>query len=171
MRPGFIRLRPYRSSGTHLVSRNLRGSTTRATSPQTRTSFPDYQARFGFLGDTQDDIGPVLVSPTSTTTPAATGGRSSQSFTQILRTRCSHSLSALTHFGMRPRSTESSLPRIWRRCVLTCGQSCPIRPSFFSSSSLCRPSSPSLWLSTSPHHLHRSDHQGVPYPLLFLSCQ
>ena len=40
MRPGFTRSRPYRSSGTHLVSRNLRGSTTRVTSPRTRTSFP-----------------------------------------------------------------------------------------------------------------------------------
>ena len=84
---------------------------------------------------------------------------------QILRTRYSHSLSALTHSGMRPKRTESSLPRIWRHCVLTCGQSWPIRQSFFSSSSLCRPSSPSSWLSTSLHHLHRSDHQGSPLTL------
>ena len=81
---------------------------------------------------------------------------------QILRTRCSPSLSVLTHSGMRPKSTESSLPRIWRRCVLTCRQSLPIRPSFFSSSSLCRPSSPSSWLSSS---LHRSDPQGSPLTL------
>ena len=66
---------------------------------------------------------------------------------------------------MRPKSTESSLPRIWRRCVLTCGRSWPIRPSFYSSNSLCRPSSPSSWRSTSLHHLHRSDLQGSPLPL------
>ena len=57
MRPGFIRLRPYRSSETHLVSRNLRGSTTRATSPQTRTSFPIIRLVLDSWGDTQDDIG------------------------------------------------------------------------------------------------------------------
>ena len=60
---------------------------------------------------------------------------------------------------MRPKSTESSSPRIWRRCVLTCRRSWPIRPSFYNSSSLCRPSSPSSWPSTSLH-LHRSDLQG-----------
>ena len=59
----------------------------------------------------------------------------------ILRTRCSHLLSVLTHSGMRPRSTESSLLRTWRRCVLTCAQFWPIRPSFYSSSRLCRPNS------------------------------
>ena len=78
----------------------------------------------------------------------------------ILRTRCSHSLSVLTHSGMRPRSTESSLLRTWRHCVLTCAQFWPIRPSFYSSSRLCRPSSRSSWLSTIHHHRHRSDLQG-----------
>ena len=89
----------------------------------------------------------------------------------ILRTRCSNSLSASTHYGMRLRSTASSLHRIWRLCVLICGRSWPIRPSFFSSSSLCRHRSPSSWLSTSPHHHHRSDHQGSPLHLycLFLA--
>ena len=86
----------------------------------------------------------------------------------ILRTRCSHSLSASTHSGMRPRSTESLLHRIWRLCVLICGRSWPIRPSFFSSSSLCRHRSPSFWLSTSLHHHHRSDHQGSPLHLYYL---
>ena len=79
---------------------------------------------------------------------------------QILRTRCSPSLSVLTHSGMRPRSTESSLLRIWRPCVLTCRQFWPIRPSSYSSSRLCRPSLLSSWLSTSHLHLHRSDVQG-----------
>ena len=78
----------------------------------------------------------------------------------ILRTRCSHSLSVLTHSGMRPRSIESSLLRTWRRCVRTCAQFWPIRPSFSSSSTLCRPSSRSSYLSTSHRHRHRSDLQG-----------
>ena len=78
---------------------------------------------------------------------------------QILRTRCSPSLSVLTHSGTRHRSTESSLLRIWRRCVLTCRQFWPISPSFYSSSRLCRPSLLSSWRSTSHLHLHRSDVQ------------
>ena len=79
---------------------------------------------------------------------------------QILRTQCSPSLSVLTHFGTRPRSTESSLLRIWRRCVMTCRQFWLIRPSSYSSSRLCRPSLLSSWRSTSHLHLHRSDVQG-----------
>ena len=79
---------------------------------------------------------------------------------QILRTRCSPSLSVLTHYGTRPRSTESSLLRLWRRCVLTCRQIWPIRPSSDSSSRLCRPSLLSSWRSTSHLHLHRSEVQG-----------
>ena len=79
---------------------------------------------------------------------------------QTLRTRCSPSLSVLTHSGMRPRSTESSLLRIWRPCVLTCRQFWPIRPSSYSSSRICRPSWLSSWRSTIPRHLHRSDLQG-----------
>ena len=85
----------------------------------------------------------------------------------ILRTRCSPSLSASMHFRMRPRSTESSSNRIWRLSVLTCGLYWPIRPSFFGSSSPCKPRSPSSWPSTSLHHHHRSDHQGS---LLHLYC-
>ena len=85
----------------------------------------------------------------------------------ILRTRCSHLLSASTHSGMRPRSTESSSHRIWRPSVLICGLSWPIRSSFFSSSSPCRPRSHSSWPSTSLHH-HRSDHQGSPLHLYCL---
>ena len=79
---------------------------------------------------------------------------------QILRTRCSPSLSVLTHYGTRPMSTVSSLLRIWRRCVLTCRQFWPIRPSSYSSSRLCRPSLRSSWRSTSHLHLHHRDIQG-----------
>ena len=79
---------------------------------------------------------------------------------QTSRTRCSPLLSVLTHFGMRLRSTESSLLRTWRRCVLTCALFWPIRPSSFSSSRLCRPSSRSSYRSTSHRHRLRSDLQG-----------
>ena len=75
------------------------------------------------------------------------------------RTRCSHLLSALMHSGTRPRSTESSSHRIWRRFGLMCVRCWPTRPLFFSSNS---PSRLSL-LSSSPsiirhrHRHHRSD--------------
>ena len=89
----------------------------------------------------------------------------------ILRTRCSHSLSASTHSGMRPRSTESSSHRTWRPSVRICVLCWPTRPLFCSSSRPCRPRSRSSWLSTSLHHHHRSDHQGSPLHLycLFLA--
>ena len=86
----------------------------------------------------------------------------------ILRTRCSHLLSASMHSGMRPMSTESSSHRILRLSVLICGLYWPIRPSFFISSSPCRPRSHSSWPSTSLHHHHRSDHQGSPLHLYCL---
>ena len=57
------------------------------------------------------------------------------------RTRCSPLLSALMPFRTRPRSTESSSHRIWRRFALICIRCWPTRPLFFSSSS---PSKPSL---------------------------
>ena len=57
MRPGFIQSRPYRSSGTHLVSRNLRGVYDSGHEPSYEDELPDYLARYGFLGDTQEDIG------------------------------------------------------------------------------------------------------------------
>ena len=87
---------------------------------------------------------------------------------QTSRTRCSPLLSALTHSGMRPRSTESSLLRTWRRCVLTCTLFWPIRPSSFCSSRLCRISSHSSYRSTSHRHRHRSDLQGSPLPFMLL---
>ena len=74
---------------------------------------------------------------------------------------CSHILSALMHYGTRPRSTESSSHRIWRHCVLICGPCWPIRPLYFSSNSPCRPRLHSFSRSISlHHHHHRSDHKG-----------
>ena len=90
---------------------------------------------------------------------------------QTSRTRCSPLLSVLTHFGMRLRSTESSLLRTWRPCVLTCAQFWPIRPSFSSSSRLCRPNSHSSSRSTSHRHRHHSDLQGSPLPSMFIFYQ
>ena len=140
MRPDFIQSRPYRSSGTHLVSRNLRGSMTRDMSPQTRTSFQI----IGLAMDSWVTPRRTLASPRLDLHhlhPSSLRRPSLLVLPPILRTRCSHSLSVLTHSGMRPRSTESSLLRTWRRCMLTCAQFWPIRPSFYSSSRLCRPSS------------------------------
>ena len=150
------------------MSRNLRGYTTRVTSPQTRTSFPIIRLAL----DSWVTPRRTLASPRLTHLhhqpcidhlhhhPSSLRRPPLLVLPQILRTRCSHSLSVLTHFGMRPRSTESSSLRIWRRCVLTCTQFWPIRPSFYSSSRLCRPSSRSSWLFTILHHLHRRDLQG-----------
>ena len=145
MRPGFIQSRPYRSSGTHLVSRNLRGFMTRDMSPQTRTS----SQIIGLAMDSWVTPRRTLASPRLDLHhlhriphlhPSSLRRPSLLVLPPILRTRCSHSLSVLTPSRMRPRSTESSLLRIWRRCVLICAQFWPIRPSFYSSSRLCRPS-------------------------------
>ena len=140
---------------------------TRVTSPQTRTSFPIIElASASWVTPRRTLASPRLDlhhhhridhlhhHPSSLRRPPLLV------LHQILRTQCSPSLSVLTHSGMRPRSTESSLLRIWRRCVLTCRQFWPIRPSSYSSSRLCRPSLLSSWLSTSHHHLHRNDVQG-----------
>ena len=140
---------------------------TRATSPQTRTSFPI----IGLALDSWVTPKRTLANPRLTHLhhhhrithlhhPSSLRRPLLLVLHQILRTRCSPSLSVLTHSGMRPRSTESSLLRIWRRCVLTCRQFWPIRPSSSSSSRLCRPSLLSSWLSTSHHHLHHCDIQG-----------
>ena len=89
----------------------------------------------------------------------------------ILRTRCSHSLSASTHSEMRPRSTESSSHKTWRPSVRIRVWCWPTRPLFCSSSRPCRPRSRSSWLFTSLHHHHRSDHQGSPFTSTAIYCQ
>ena len=140
---------------------------TRGTSPQTRTSFPIIRLAL----DSWVTPRRTLASPRLTHLhhhhrithlhhPSSLRRPLLLVLHQISRTRCSPSLSVLTHSGIRPRSTESSLLRIWRHCVLTCRQFWPIRPSSSSSSRLCRPSLLSSWLSTSHHHLHRRDIQG-----------
>ena len=143
---------------------------TRDMSPQTRTSFQI----IGLAMDSWVTPRRTLASPRLDLHhlhPSILRRPSLLVLPPILRTRCSHSLSVLTHSGMRPKSTESSLLRTWRRCMLTCAQFLPIRPLFYSSSRLCRPSSRSSSLSTILRHRHRSDLQGVPLPFMFLSCQ
>ena len=73
------------------------------------------------------------------------------------RTRCSPLLSALMPSRTRPRSTESSSHRTWRRSGLICIQCWPTRPLFFNSSSTSRPSLLRFSHSTSRHRHHRSD--------------
>ena len=169
MRRGYTPSRPYQLRRTNRVYHDLRGSTIPATSPRTRTSFTT--------------IGPVLASwaiPRETLcSPRPTHLHHHHNHPRrqpppvphpTSRTWCSHLLSALMHSGMKPRSTESSSHRTWRRFVLICVQGWPIRPLFFSSSSPFRPSS----LSFSPtfrHRHHRSDHKGSSlHPLLLFYC-
>ena len=169
MRPGFTLSRPYLSSGTHLVSRALRSHMIPVMSPLTRTSFVSIS-----LGmDPWAILRETLASPRLTHLHHHPSSRRRQLplvLHPILRTRCSHSLSASTHSGMRPRSTKSSLHRTWRPSVRICVRCWPTRPLFCSSSRPCRLSSPSSWLFTSLHH-RCSDHQGSPFTSLFVSCQ
>ena len=167
MRPGSTLSRPYLSSGTHLVSRDLRSHMIPIMSPRTRTSFMSIE----LVMDPWAIPRETLASPRPTHLhhhPSSLERQLPPVLPPILRTRCSHSLSASTHSRMRPMSTESSSHRIWRLYVLTCGLSWPIRPSFFSSSRPCRPRSHSSWPSTSLHHHHRTDHQGSPLHLYYL---
>ena len=165
--------KPYPSRGTNRVSHDLRGPTILAMSPRTRMSFTiirlvmdPWSIPRGTLGSPrpthlhhhhkspQRQLPPVP-HPTS-------------------RTRSSHLLSALIHYGTRPRSTESSSHRTWRCFALICVQCWPIKPLFFSSSSPFRPSLLSFSHSTSRHRHrhHRNDHQGsFLHPLLFFYCQ
>ena len=142
MRPGSIPSRPYLSRGTHLVSRDLKSPMIPVMSPWTRTSFMS----IGLVIDPWAIPRETLASPCPIHLhhhPSSLRGQLPPVPHPILRTRCSHLLSASMHSGMRPRSTESSSPSIWRLSVLICGLYWPIRPSFFSSSSPCRPKSPS----------------------------
>ena len=125
--------------------------------PSDEDELHDYQAQYGSLGDPQGD----MASPRPTHLhhhPSSLRGQFPLVPHPILRTWCSHLLSASMHSGMRPRSTESLSHRIWRLSMLICGLYWPIRPSFFSSSSPYRPRSRSSWPSTSLHHHRRSDH-------------
>ena len=154
MRRGYTPSKPYQSRGTNRVSHDLRGPTIPAMSPRTRTSFTILRLVMDLWAIPRGTLGsprpthlhhhhssprrqlPPVPHPTS-------------------RTRCSHLLSALMHFGTRPRSTESSSHRIWRRFALMCVRCWPTRPLSFSSSSPSR-----LILLSSSHSIicHRQRH-------------
>ena len=139
MRRGYTPSRPYQLRGTNRVYHDLRGPMIPAMSPRTRTSSPTISPVLdpwaiprGILGSPRPThfhhhhrrlrrpLTPVLP-PTS-------------------RTRCTPLLSALMPSGTRPRSTESSSHRIWRRFALICIRCLPTRPLFFNCSSPFRPS-------------------------------
>ena len=136
-------------------------------SPRTRTSFMS----IGLVMDPWAIPRETLASPRPTHLHHHPGSLERQLpsvLHPILRTRCSHSLSASTLSGMRPRSTESSSHRTWRPSVRICVRCWPTRPPFCSSSRPYRPRSRSSWPSTSILHHHRSDHQGSPLHLFCL---
>ena len=137
MRRGYTPSRQYQLRGTNRAYHDLRGFTIPAMSPRTRRSFTT--------------IGPALdswVTPRRTLgSPRLTHLRHHHSSPRrqlppaplpTSRTRCSPLLSALMHSGTRPKSTESSSHRIWRRFVPICVRCWPTRPLFFSSSSHSR---------------------------------
>ena len=139
MRRGYTPSRPYQSRGTNRVSHDLRGHTILAMSPRTRTSSTTIRPAL----DPWAILRGILGSPHLT----HLYHHHNSPRRQLLpvppltsRTRCSPLLSALMHSGTRPRSTESSSHRIWRRFALICLRCWPIRPLFFTSSSRSRPS-------------------------------
>ena len=167
MRPSFILSRPYLSSGTHLVSRGLRSHMTLVMSPRTRMRFMSFGLGMAPWAIPRE----TLASPRPTHLyhhPSSHRWQLPPVLPRTLRTRCSHSLSALTHSGMRPRSTESSSHRTWRPSVRICVRCWPTRPPFCSSSRPYRLRSHSSWPFTSLFHHHRSDLQGSPFPFFCL---
>ena len=170
MRRGYTPSNPYLSSGTNRVSHDLRGPTIPAMSPRMRTIFTIIR----LVMDPWAIPRGTLASPRPTHLHHH-HSRPRRGLPPVphptSRTRCSHLLSALMHSRTRPRSTESSSHRTWRRFTLICVQCWPIRPLFFSSNSPFRPS----LLSFSPtcrHRHHCSDHQGSSlHPLLLCYCQ
>ena len=116
MRRGYTPSRPYQLRGTNRVYHDLRGSTIPAMSPRTRTSFTTIRPildSWEILRGTLSSPRPTHLhhhhrSPRRQLTPVPP---------PTSRTRCSPLLSALMPSGTRPRSTESSSHRIWRRFV------------------------------------------------------
>ena len=136
----------------------LEGSTIPATSPRTRTSFTTIRPVLASSAIPRETLG----SPRLTHLhhhPNHPRRQPPQVPHPTSRTRCSHLLSALMHSGTRPRSTESSSHRIWRRLELMCVRCWPTRPLFFSSSSPFKLSLLRSWHSITRHRLfhHRSD--------------
>ena len=167
MRRGYTPSRPYQLRKTNRVYHDLRGSTTPAMSPQTRTSFMTIRLVLDSWVIPRGTLGsPRLIhlhhhhsSPRRQLPPVPH---------PTSRTQCSHLMSALMHYGTRPRSTESSSHRIWRRFELMCVWCWLTRPLFFNSSSPFRLSLLSSWHSITRHH--RSDPAITRGVLFTLSC-
>ena len=118
-RRGYTPSRPYQLKGTNRVYHDLRGSTIPAMSPRTRTSFMSIRLVLDSWAIPRGTLGsPRLThlhhhhSHPRRQLPPAPHSTS--------RTRCSPLLSALMLSGTRPRSTESSSRRTWRRFALIC---------------------------------------------------
>ena len=139
MRRGYTPSRQFRLRGTNRVYHDLRGPTIQVMSPRTRTSFMTIRPALHSWVTPKRTLGsPRLThlhhhhsSPRRQLPPVPH---------PTSRTRCSPLLSALMHYGTRPRSTESSSHRIWRHFALICIRCWPTRPLFFSNSSRSRPS-------------------------------
>ena len=167
MRRGYTPSRPYQSRGTNRAYHDLRGSMTPATSPRMRTSFTTIRLVLDSWAIPRGTLGSPCPTrlhhhhhhhhPRRQLPPAPH---------PTSRTRCSPLLSALMLSRTRPRSTESSSRRTWRRFTLICVRCWPTKPLFFSSSSPSRPSLLRFSLSTSRHRHHRSD-PSIPRGVIF----
>ena len=172
MRHGYTLLKLSWSSVTNRVYHDLRVCTTRAMNPRTRMSFTSIR----LVLDSRAILRVTLSSPPFTHHLHNRPRRQPHLVpAPISRTQCSHSLTILMLSGTRPRSTESSLPRIWRHSVLTCVPSWLTRRPFSEISSPSKTGSLSFSPSTSHRRHCRSDatdHQGsFLHPLLFFYCQ
>ena len=139
MRRGYTPSRPYQLRGTNRVYHDLRGSTIPVMSPRTRTSFMTIRLVLDSWAIPRGTLGSPRLTrlhhhhshPRRQLSPAPH---------PTSRTRCSPLLSDLMLSGMRPRGTEFSSHRTWRRFALICVRCWPTRPLFFSSSNRFRPS-------------------------------
>ena len=162
---GYTPSKPYQLRETNRVYRDLRGPMIPAMSPRTRTSsrtirpvLDPWVILKGILGSPYPTH---HHSPRRQPTPVQP---------PISRTRCSPLLSALMPYGTKPRRTESSPHKTWRRSALICLRCWPTRPLFFSSSSPSRPSLLRFSHSTSRHRHHRSDPSITRGVIFTLSC-
>ena len=168
-RRGYTQSRLYQLSKTNRVYHDLRGLMIWAMSPRTRTSSTTIRPALDSLAIPRTILGSPLLTHHHHHHHSSPQRQPHPVPPLTWRTRCSPLLSALTHSGMRPRSTESSLHRIWRPFALTCVRFWPTMQLFSNSSSLSRPSLRSFLLSTSRHRHHHSDlsdHQGSSLHLL-----
>ena len=156
MRRGYTLSRQYQLRETNRVYHDLRVSTIPAMSPRTRTSFMTIRPVLDSWAIPRGTLGSPHLNhlhhhhshPPRQLPPAPH---------PISRTQCSPLLSALMLSRTRPRSTESSSLRTWRRFTLICVRCWPTRPLFFSNSSPSRPSLLRFSHSTNHHCHHRSD--------------